>query len=122
MSLNDARKDDIARDNRERKKGYVLPIEEAHIEKIVKKEAEAVCRPLIQTFAECARAQNLMVVFNCRDENLAMAKCMAYERSDEKCDQVRLRRIAEREAEAAAKRAEEEAAIKAAEKKKNAWW
>ena len=46
------------------------------------KAAHVTCKPAITAFVECSKAQGLMVIFKCREQNLAMGDCLTAHTSD----------------------------------------
>ena len=100
MSVNDARQDPSNRDSRLSAR-KTFP-EEKRIMDIVKAEAAAKCKDEIKAFAECAQANNIFVIFNCREQNRQMNACCNQYTTEAHIDAVRQRRVAERAAAAAA--------------------
>jgi hypothetical protein len=54
--------------------------------------AIANCRTVSEKFAECAKANGLMVVFRCRDHNKAFNACLHQYTNDESFEQYRQKR------------------------------
>lgn len=60
--------------------------------------AIATCRNISEKFAECAKANGLMVVFKCRDHNKALNACLHQYTNDEQFEiyrQTREKNMAE---------------------------
>ena len=53
------------------------------------------CEGLTKAFADCARDQGLMVVFNCRGHNNSMNECLRHWNSDEKFEEFKRERARE---------------------------
>merc|ERR1712166_458604 len=96
MSLNDARMESENRDGRLTAR-KTFP-EEKRIMDIVKAEALKKCQPDIAAFAECAKSNNIFVIFNCRGENRKMNDCVNQFSTEAHIDVVRQRRAAEQAA------------------------
>lgn len=49
------------------------------LRKSLQAEARKICLPIIQAFGDCAKAESIMVVFNCRKQNNDMQDCLSRE-------------------------------------------
>ena len=59
----------------------------------------------LAAFSNCAKEQNLLVVFNCREENRAMNACLSQYTNETAFEEYKLRRSMELDKKAAAARA-----------------
>ena len=49
----------------------------------MKEEAKEICKPFIETFAECASEKGIWVVFSCKSQLKELNKCMAEHNGEE---------------------------------------
>mmetsp|Transcript_5487 Transcript_5487/g.9001 ORF Transcript_5487/g.9001 Transcript_5487/m.9001 type:complete len:92 (+) Transcript_5487:111-386(+) len=54
-------------------------------------EAHEYCRKEITAFGDCAKNNGLLVVFNCRKENMAMGSCIDSQCTEQKFDAFLIR-------------------------------
>ena len=57
--------------------------------------ARAKCDTTIRAFAECAKEQSMMVVFNCRQHNRAMNECLSQYSTEQAFEAYKAKRFAE---------------------------
>lgn len=53
------------------------------------------CDKYLKAFAECAKANGLMVIFNCRQQNREMNACLAQFTNEEAFEQYKIKRSQE---------------------------
>lgn len=74
-----SRAKDMARESRFHFRNFA----EHQARRDLKEEAMDICKPYIQTFAECSKEKGLMVVFSCRALWQDVNKCMMVHNSEE---------------------------------------
>ena len=82
---------DAGRDSRLAISNYA----EYEMRKELAASARAKCDTTIRAFAECAKEQSMMVVFNCREHNRAMNQCLSAYSTEEAFAAYKARRFDE---------------------------
>jgi len=56
--------------------GQLSPADEDEVRKIVRKNALAHCRPVVEEYVECVKPRLISMIWHCGDEKKEMLKCL----------------------------------------------